>query len=118
MEWNPEKIIGDPVSILDTMHDNVKDGDHYFSVDDDDWDDSSEQEAPLTWSLDEPSNFCDWTIEVVRIRSPSSPRCAGKDKKTLGKSSREQREQVDRNLVGRKSTVQHYHVHKAILSVG
>jgi len=92
LEENPDVIIGNPVSVLDTIHKNdVKDGNHYFDVDEDDWDDVSEKEEPLTWSLDEPGNLCDWTVEVTRIQSPSFPT---------------------------RPLVQHYHVHKAILSAG
>jgi hypothetical protein len=115
LEGNPEAIIGNPVSVLDTIHKNdVKDGNHYFDVDEDDWDDVSEKEEPLTWSLDEPENLCDWTVEVTRIQSPSFPtagmaRFPGKDKLLPNKQVREQR--------GRP-LVQHYHVHKAILSAG
>jgi hypothetical protein len=115
LEGNPEVIIGNPVSVLDTMHKNdVKDGNHYFEVDEDDWDDVSEQEEPLTWSLDEPGNLCDWTVEVTRIHSPSFPtagmaRFPGKDKHPQNKHVKEQRE---------RPLVQNYHVHKAILSAG
>ena len=53
---NPEETIGRPVSVLDRMHNKkaaAKDGDHYFDVDDDDWDNGSENEEPLTWSFNE-----------------------------------------------------------------
>ena len=102
-------MIGHPVSVLESTHNkNTKDGDHYFNFDDNDWDDNLGQEEPLTWSLNEPTSLCDWTIEVKRIprSSSTSSRCAGK-KKSLSKMSRDQ-----------KDKIQCYHVHKAILSVG
>jgi len=120
-EENPDEVIGDPVSILDDVHTkDVKDGNHYFSVDDDDWDDDSEEEEPLTWSSDTPSNFCDWEIEVTRITSPSPPnviggiKCQGqgKEKQSHSKHSRDHKGKDSKPLV------QNYHVHKAILSVG
>ena len=114
LDENPDEIIGDPVSILESMHNKAKDGDHYFNVDEDDWEDDLGQEEPLTWSLTEPSSFCDWTIEVTRIHNSPSPtsRCAaGRDKKTHGTICRDQKGKD-------KSRVQRYHVHKAILSVG
>jgi hypothetical protein len=122
LEGNPEEVIGDPVSVLESMHKtNAKDGDHYFNVDDGDWVDESGQEEPLTWSLNEPGCFCDWTIEVIRIRnSPSSSSrfTSGKDKKYRSKVSLDRdKVSLDRDCV-EKSRTQYYHVHKAILSVG
>lgn len=104
-------MIGHPVSVLESTHNkNSKVGDHYFNFDENDWDDNLGQEEPLTWSLDEPTSLCDWTIQVTRISNSSSmsSRYAGKkDKKSLSKINRDQ-----------KDKVQFYHVHKAILSVG
>lgn len=60
-EENPNEVIGSPMSVLDSMHKKeTKDGDCYFDVEVDDWDEEGESEDPLSWSLDEPSNFCDW----------------------------------------------------------
>mmetsp|Transcript_43859 Transcript_43859/g.92246 ORF Transcript_43859/g.92246 Transcript_43859/m.92246 type:complete len:531 (+) Transcript_43859:158-1750(+) len=114
LEDNPEEIIGNPVSVsvLDSVHQkDVKDGFSYFNADDDEWDDDSDKEEPLTWSLDDPSTFCDWTIEVTRIQCPSSTtasmsRNVGRDKLT------------HKNRAESKPLIQQYHVHKAILSVG
>jgi len=154
MEDNPGERIGNPVSILDSMHKkDVKCGEHYFGSDEDDWlDDASEE--PLTWSLDEPSAFCDWTIEVNRIHSstkgnqsptvgekkstsrrPSSPTSPGDASTSSSKSQAKDRHSSKgynrrnshdslqrRNSSGSKGSgkpqIQHYHVHKAILSVG
>lgn len=136
LEGNPEEIIGRPEPV-DFMHkkQTKADGEHYFDVDEDDWDNTSEREEPLTWSLDEvrlnrpclnkpidsahsphftllsslqPSNFCDWTIEVTRINSTTSPIAVAS--KSMGKD----KHHSSRN----KPIVQSYHVHKAILSVG
>lgn len=122
-EENLDHAIGDPVSVLDRATAAVKHGDHYFVVDDDDWDDDSQHEEPLTWSLEEPSNFCDWTIEVTRIQLPSTPTSAGvskvsgKEKQSNNKHSREHKGK-EANRADSKPIVQYYHVHKAILSVG
>lgn len=96
--------LGDPAeSILNSMHKRDTGGsEHYF--DDEDWDAASEEESePLTWSLGEPSAFCDWSIEVTtRISSK------GKHKlKREGSNSKIS-----------QPSVQVYHVHKAILSSG
>jgi hypothetical protein len=70
LDGNPDAIIGSPMSVLDTMHTNdVKDGNHYFDVGEDDCNYVSEQEEPLTWSLDEPGNLSDWIVEVMCIHS-------------------------------------------------
>lgn len=101
LENNPGGVIGNPASVLDSdsaHKKDVKNGYHYFNVDDGDWDNESDKEDPLTWSLEEPSDFCDWTIEVTRIGRH------GKAKDNLASSN--------------KSQLQRYHVHKAILSVG
>jgi len=112
LECNPEEVIGNPVSVsvLDSAQKkDVKDGYSYFN-DDDEWGEDSDKDEPLTWSLDEPSNFCDWTIEVTRVQS-SSP------KNPYNKHSREHKGR-ETNRADSKPLVQHYHVHKAILSVG
>mmetsp|Transcript_30999 Transcript_30999/g.56209 ORF Transcript_30999/g.56209 Transcript_30999/m.56209 type:complete len:540 (+) Transcript_30999:89-1708(+) len=121
LEDNPDKVIGNPVSVsvLDSAHKKiVKDGFSYFNADDDDWDDDSEKEEPLTWSLDEPSNFCDWTIEVTRIQSPSSPTVLMSKYQGKEKSPHSKHKGKELNRADSKPLVQHYHVHKAILSVG
>ena len=143
LEDNPGDVLGNPKSILDSMHKkDVKDGDHYFSADEDDWlDDLDDREEPLTWSLDEPSNFCDWTIEVHRIQSMSSPVVGEKksftrrpsnglspspstatSSKVHGKerrnSSLQRRHSNSGDKINSKPLFQEYHVHKAILSVG
>ena len=103
-------MIGNPVSILDTLHkkDNVKnDGVHYFDLDEDDtWEyDDGDTEEPLTWSEgDEASNFCDWTIEVQRI----VPQEESDDNKTS-------HQDIHNN---KSNNTKCYHVHKAILSCG
>lgn len=114
----PDELYGNPVSVsvLDSAHKkDVKDGFSYFNSDDDEWDDDddSEKEAPLTWSTGEPSDFCDWTIEVTRIQSPPSSPSLGVTSKNQGKDRTQNGKQKD----GR-AAVQQYHVHKAILSVG
>lgn len=115
-----DRMIGNPVSILDTLHkkDSVKnEGDHYFNLDEEDeWEyDDGDQEEPLTWSEgDEPSNFCDWTIEVQRVvheqENETALKSHGKHKQG-GKGSKE-------NDSNKTNNVKCYHVHKAILSVG
>lgn len=115
MEGNPEEVIGDPVSVLEIMHNtNTKDGYHYFNVDDGDWVDESGQEEPLTWSLNEPSCFCDWTIEVMRIHNSSSS-----SSRFTGERAKKTHDKVSLDQEGaEKFSTQYYHVHKAILSVG
>mmetsp|Transcript_25077 Transcript_25077/g.54051 ORF Transcript_25077/g.54051 Transcript_25077/m.54051 type:complete len:543 (+) Transcript_25077:188-1816(+) len=121
-EENPQEVIGNPVSILDSIHKkDVKDGGHYFDLDDDDWDDDSEKEEPLTWSSDEPSNFCDWTIEVARIYPPTAAvvsKCTGREKQSHNKHSSREQKGKELNRADSRPLAQHYHVHKAILSVG
>ena len=124
-EENPGEVIGDPTSVLDIMHkEDIKAGDHYFTEDDDDWDSGSLTEEPLTWSLDEPSNFCDWTIEVSRIHSPPPPtgvmsKSPGKEKHLHNKHYREYKDKgKEVNRADSKPLIQYYHVHRAILSVG
>eukprot|EP00985_Skeletonema_marinoi_P025933 scaffold19526_cov114-Skeletonema_marinoi.AAC.2 len=130
---NPEEQIGKPVSILDTLHkkDSVKnDGDHYFNLDEDDeWEyDAEDKEEPLTWSEgDEPSNFCDWTIEVQRIvheqESDTALKNQGEDNSKYnnkhggGKRGKENNSSKNEEPCT-TSNVKCYHVHKAILSVG
>mgnify|MGYP000447331691 CR=1 FL=1 len=66
----PIKIIGQPVSVMDSMHKReTKEGNHYFNVDESDWDDNENEEEPLSWSLSEPSAFCDWTVDVTHLHS-------------------------------------------------
>jgi hypothetical protein len=121
LDGNPDTIIGSPVSVLDSMHTaDVKDGNHYFDVGEDDWDDVSEREEPLTWSIDEPGTLSDWTVEVTRVPSPPSfqaggdggvvARFPGRDRHNM--QNKHAREQPPRPVV------QSYHVHKAILSAG
>ena len=108
-EESPNEVIGEPMSVLDSMHKKDVIRDHYFDLDDDEWEDDSDKEEPLTWSLDEPSNFCDWTIEVSRIGPPpSSPSQSSLSSSKHGKKGKG----------GSKAEIQYYHVHKAILSVG
>ncbi|KAL9184383.1 hypothetical protein ACHAXT_002469 [Thalassiosira profunda] len=125
LEEHPNAVLGNPVSILDSMHKrDVKDGDHYFSVDDDDWDDGSETEEPLTWSSgDETSNFSDWTIEVTRMHSPSPPsaviaKSPGKDKYYGHSKHGKEHRARELSQADSQPSTQTYHVHKAILSVG
>ena len=123
MEDNPGEIVGNPVSVMDTMHKREsKKGNHYFDVDEDDWEEDNESEDPLSWSLDEPSTFCDWTIEVVHLHNASSI-SSSVHKHGHG---RERRPSISRpssnaSSLSRSSSnvrVETYHVHKAILSVG
>ncbi len=136
---NTAALIGNPVSILDTLHkkNTVKnDGVHYFNLEDDEeWDyDDGDGDEPLTWSEgDEPSNFCDWTIEVERIvhhEQESSDtltkvlvKSQGKDNRHYNKHGATKRGKENTNgkneeYTTDKSDVKCYHVHKAILSVG
>mmetsp|Transcript_16222 Transcript_16222/g.29298 ORF Transcript_16222/g.29298 Transcript_16222/m.29298 type:complete len:543 (-) Transcript_16222:72-1700(-) len=123
LEYNPEEVIGNPVSVsvLDSAHKkDVKDGFSYFNADDDEWggaDEYSDKEEPLTWSLDEPSQFCDWTIEVTRVYQKQSHSRYGREHKgrEINRADSKGREI---NRAESKPLVQHYHVHKAILSVG
>ncbi|KAL7541298.1 hypothetical protein ACHAXR_012041 [Thalassiosira sp. AJA248-18] len=119
-EDNPERVIGNPISVLDIIHKkDTKDGDHYFELDEDEWDDDSVKEEPLTWSLDEPSNFCDWTIEVARIHEGGSPmsKCQGKEKHAHNKHSKE-RKGKEVSKAESNHHIKYYHVHKAVVSVG
>lgn len=74
MEETPNAIIGDPVSVMDSMHKRErKEEGQYFIVDDEDWDEEEDDSnEPLSWSLNEPSSFCDWTIEVTHVQSSSN----------------------------------------------
>lgn len=97
--------LGDPAeSILNSMHKRETGGsEHYF--DDEDWDAASEEESePLTWSLGEPSAFCDWSIEVTTQIANS------KGKRKVKREGS--------NIKTSQPSVQVYHVHKAILSSG
>ena len=125
-DTTPEEKIGNPVSILDTLHkkNSVKnDGDHYFNLDEDDeWEyDDEDKEEPLTWSEgDEPSNFCDWTIKVQRIEQDGDTALKSQGKHNIkqgGKRGKENNSNKNEELCF-KSNIKCYHVHKAILSVG
>lgn len=131
LEGYPEELIGNPISVLDSMHKkDVKDGDHYFNEDEDDWNDDSEKEEPLTWSLDEPSSFSDWVVEVSKNQTPRRPRTpsidAGEAPTATSASRvryhrRQSKEHKGKDVEAaetKKPLVQHYHVHKAILSMG
>lgn len=116
MEETPNEIIGDPVSVMDSMHKReTKEGNDYFDVDDDDWDEEDEGTEPLSWSLDVPSNFCDWKIEVSRIHSSHSS-SMNPSSLSIQKHGREHRSSLSRSGSDIRSEI--YHVHKAILSVG
>ena len=66
LEENPNVLIGDPVSVMDSMHKReMKEGNYNFNVEDDDWEDGAPDE--LSWSLHDPSSFCDWVIEVTHL---------------------------------------------------
>ena len=135
----PEELIGNPVSILDTLHkkNSVKnDGVHYFNLDEDDeWEYGDEdKEEPLTWSEgEEPSNFCDWTIEVERIvhhhhhekdeagdttptKQHINTKHHGSSKR--GKENNGKNKEECTSSSYKSDNVKCYHVHKAILSVG
>mmetsp|Transcript_24258 Transcript_24258/g.54218 ORF Transcript_24258/g.54218 Transcript_24258/m.54218 type:complete len:519 (+) Transcript_24258:699-2255(+) len=102
---NAAEKLGDPAeSILNSMHKRETGGsEHYF--DDEDWDAASEEESePLTWSLGEPSAFCDWSIEVTTQIANS------KGKRKVKREGS--------NIKTSQPSVQVYHVHKAILSSG
>mmetsp|Transcript_22665 Transcript_22665/g.47409 ORF Transcript_22665/g.47409 Transcript_22665/m.47409 type:complete len:533 (-) Transcript_22665:38-1636(-) len=117
----PDGIIGEPVSVLDRIHKrDVKDGDHHFFDDEEEgqWDDDGAAEEPLTWSLDRPSDFCDWTIEVTRISSSPASSSLGNKHGRGGVPAATSAYGMSSGALSNKPPVQKYHVHKAILSVG
>jgi hypothetical protein len=128
LEGHPNEVIGNPMSVLESMHKKEKEskeGDHYFNVEDDEWEHESEAEDPLSWSLNVPSNFCDWTIEVARIKhnylgsltSTTSSSGCGAERASLGRHGRDHKSK-DLASLASSIRVDTYHVHKAILSVG
>jgi hypothetical protein len=121
-----EGRIGEPVSVMDSMHKReTKEGNYYFNVDDDEWEDGDVEEEPLSWSLDDPSAFCDWTIEVTHLHTGHSrEQQLGGSVASLNSSTvsfhRHGSREHHRSSLSRIGSlrVETYHVHKAILSVG